>query len=213
MKKQVIAVMIGAVGTLASLAHAADTNDESGHAYIGGSIGNAHQQLSINSVKTVQKHRAFNLHGGYQLDQNWGVEAGVVSFGKAEFLKSNDGSLTMDNTAVYAAATARMPLSADFAVFAKGGASVTRHNTTVLGISEPVAEVAEGQPQPAKETSITKEKSTRLSPMVGVGASYNLTKNVALLAEYDYFGKASYKKHFGGKVRADMMSVGVRVSF
>ena len=55
-----------------------------------------------------------------------------------------------------------------------------------------------------------KEKDT--SVMAGIGASFALNKQVSLVAEYEHFGKIA-KSDDGESLKADLVSVGVRVQF
>jgi OOP family OmpA-OmpF porin len=55
------------------------------------------------------------------------------------------------------------------------------------------------------------ESHNRASPLVGIGASYALNEKVALMAEYENFGKVD--KRAGEEVKAQMVSVGVRMKF
>jgi len=209
MKKYIIAVLIGAAGTAAVAAPIAEQSD---HMYVGGSIGRAKQQFNMNGASLHDKRNAFGLNAGYQFNKNYGVEGGVVRFGEANLAKDANNALTLKSTALYLAGTATMPMGENFAVFAKAGVAANRRTVAMKEFA-----VASDAPaaDAAKDTShvLWKDSGTRISPMVGLGASYMVAPSVALVAEYNHFAKASLRKAEGGKVKADMYAMGVRVSF
>jgi OOP family OmpA-OmpF porin len=187
-------------------AHAAQPEQESPF-YAGGAIGRSSFSLSSsNSVpapwggeKSGKAGTAYKLYGGYRLTPNFGVEAGYARLGRvsqwtpgygygygygASTLQSGSGQ------AFYAAATARLPLGDAFALNGRLGVAYGRISGRDNGVP-----------------GYQRFSGSSTGVMAGFGAEYRVTKNLAITADYDYFGKLS-KQAKGG-----MLTVGVKASF
>jgi OOP family OmpA-OmpF porin len=191
MKKQLLGTLLGAALTLPLVAQAEG-------AYIGANVGRTQQKLSADNAGSVKENATgFKLYGGYEFAKNFGAEVGYVHFGKGEWSVNNgvnSASLSAKPTAFYLAATATLPLNEQFSLFAKAG--VARNSTKVNGTLN------------GASASDTVE---RTGAMFGLGAAYNVTKNVAMVVEYENFGKAVDEG--GVNLKADIVSVGVRYKF
>jgi len=55
------------------------------------------------------------------------------------------------------------------------------------------------------------EKKNRTTALLGIGAAYNVTKEVAIVAEYEDFGKIA--KVDGAHLKANLLSIGLRYKF
>jgi OOP family OmpA-OmpF porin len=191
MKKQVLVTLLGAALALPLAAQA-----EGG--YIGANIGRAEQKWSVDDAGSMKdEDTSFKLYGGVNFTKNFGVEVGYVYFG--EFSASgtdglNSASISSKPTSLYLAATGTLPLNDQFSLFAKAGVSAnsTKLRATLNGFS----------------VSGTEDDT---SAMFGIGAAYNFTKNVALVAEYENFGKVF--KEDGLNLKADLISIGLRYKF
>jgi len=122
----------------------------------------------------------FKLFGGYKLTENFGVEGGYdylgqytatpvsgASVGKA-IIKTNSWNLFGVGT---------LPLPKDFSVFAKLGAS---SNYSKMNFS------SNGGAFNANDAGTNRKTSFAF----GVGAGYNILKNLTVRVEYEDFGKA-----------------------
>ncbi|WP_198082651.1 outer membrane beta-barrel protein [Variovorax sp. E3] len=190
------------LGTASMGTYAAGPQQDTGF-YAGGSVGRSSYSLSSsNSVptpwggqKSSKAGTAYKLYGGYRLTENFGVEVGYARLGRvSQWTYTGAGYSTLQSgsgQAFYAAATARMPLGDVFALNGRLGVSRGRisggDNTWVSGDRR------------------FSGSSTGL--MAGFGAEYRVTQNLAITADYDYFGKLS-KQAKGG-----MLSVGLKASF
>jgi OOP family OmpA-OmpF porin len=183
MKKVILAVL------LASSAASAMAQN----AYVGASVGRGEQKADIGPLSFKDKGTAFKVFGGYQFTQHVGFEAGYVKFGEAE-VSGNGASLSAEPKSFYTAGTLTLPINEQLSAFAKVGAASTRTTVTasIKGQSESV-------------------KNTETTAMFGVGVGYAFTPAVSVIAEYENFGKIA--KDDGGTLKADLLTIGVRVKF
>jgi OOP family OmpA-OmpF porin len=188
------------LGTTAIGAHAAAPNADTGP-YVGGAIGRSSYSLSSSNrvpvpwggEKSSKTGTAYKLYGGYRLTENFGVEAGYARLGRVSQWSSGGAYSRLQSgtgQVFYAAATARLPLGDSFAI--NGRLGVSRGRVSGDNNWVPVNQRISGS-------------STGV--MAGFGAEYRVTQNLAITADYDYFGKLS--KQAGG----GMLTVGLKASF
>ena len=183
-----------AVTSVFSIAHAAKSDDATG-LYVGGGLGGSAFSAGATSspkISTDETGRALKVYGGYQLHENFGVEAGYVRLGRLED-KFNVGGTTVKQSvtgrSLYVAGTGRLLLSESFALTGKAGISFGKTSgTNVLASADSLI-------------------GSKRSLMVSVGADYRLNRNVALTVDYERYGKLS------NRVKADALLVGARFSF
>ncbi|KQQ32997.1 hypothetical protein ASF61_13010 [Duganella sp. Leaf126] len=163
--------------------------------YIGGNVGRAEQKLSIEGDSIKDHDTGFKLYGGYNFNQNFGLEAGYVDLGKME-RSGGVARVRFEPTSVYFAATGTLPLDPQFALFAKAGVARTevKANFAVGNLSED-------------------DKASRSTAYLSVGAAYAVNTNFSVVAEYEYFGKVAKIEDSNGNLKANMVSVGVRYKF
>lgn len=121
------------------------------------------------------------------------MEAGYARLGRVSQWTSAYGVSTLQSgsgQAFYAAATARLPLSEFFAVNGRLGIAHGRISGGDNGV-------------PGNR----RFSGGANGVMAGFGAEYRVTQNLAITADYDYFGKLS-KQAKGG-----MLTVGLKASF
>lgn len=192
------------LGTAVMGAHAAGPEPDTAF-YAGGAAGRSSFSLSsANSVpvpwggeKASKAGTALKLYGGYRLTPNFGLEAGYARLGRVSQWTSAYGVSTLQSgsgQAVYAAATARLPLGDAFAVNGRLGVAYGRISGGMSG---------GGNWAPGNQRF--SGGSTGL--MAGFGAEYRVTQNLAITADYDYFGTLSKQ------VKGGMLTVGVKASF
>lgn len=164
-----------------------------GNAYVGGSVGRAEQKVTIEGMSMTGNDTAAKLVGGFQVTPAVGVEAGYAYLGEAKV--SADGDyIGAEPKSVYLAVTGTLPLSPVASAFVKLGAARTKTTVSASYMG-------------AFEASRHIENSV----IAGIGASYAISKQVALVAEYEHFGKIV--KDESGNLKADLLSVGVRFNF
>lgn len=165
--------------------------------YIGGSVGqsnfdddNAIPDL-ITSGTVDGKDTGFKIFGGYQFNQNFGLELAWVDLGKAGYSGTFGGipvsGGTVKTSGLNMSAVGTLPLGSGFALFAKAG---------LFAWEAEANDVTGGLPFSGTEDG------TDLS--YGVGASYDFTKNFAIRAEWERF------KAVGD---IDLLSIGVVYKF
>lgn len=167
MKKTIFAVIAGVLAMSAAQAQTAAT-DTAPHAYVG--IGTGMVKDSI----TNDRKRTTKIFGGYDFDQNWGVEAGYSWLGKTGFyvpLGNNDFAYThVKSSSFYAAAKYTIPLSERSSVYGKLGLAHTeqKYSSQAPGWN-------------------FKESDNGL--YAAAGAQFKLTEKVSLYAEIERNGK------------------------
>jgi len=140
----------------------------------------------------------FKLYGGYNFNQNFGLEGGYADLGKAK-LTFVDGADTTNfkvkGHSFYFAATGTLPLNEQFSLFAKAGLSFNRVKID------------------ATENGVfaASKSYNRTSPLIGVGASYKFSKEWSVVAEYENYGKTF--KEDGDHIKTSGFSIGARYSF
>ncbi|MES2025295.1 MAG: porin [Pseudomonadota bacterium] len=193
MKKQLLLAVLGTALVSPLAAHAEG-------AYVGVNVGRAEQKVSIAEGSVKDHTTGYKLYGGYGFNQNFGVEGGYVDFGKGSISATDAGSgvtstVSSKPRSFYLAATGTLPLNEQFSLFAKLGVSFNRtkiHFEDTTGDSE-------------------NSSKNRTSALIGIGATYNFSKNLALVAEYEDFGKVL--KEDGVDLKANLLSIGLRYKF
>jgi OOP family OmpA-OmpF porin len=172
MKKLLLALI--ATSAVAGVAQAQTTTP---HAYVGIGAATADNK-TIDEYKTGAK-----IYGGYEFDQNWGVEAGYTNFDKEDIAGGN-----VKGSGTYVAGKYSVPLGERFTGYGKLGVS---YNERKLSSS-----------------TLGQVNSYDTGLYGGVGVEYKLNQNLALNAEYERYGK---DKAFGAK--ADVYTVGLKYGF
>jgi OOP family OmpA-OmpF porin len=190
MKKQLLVALVGVALAVPFAAQAEG-------AYVGVNVGRAKQKVTFDGESASESKTGYKLYGGYGFTKNFGMEAGYVNFGKFEESFDdgvNSGSASYKPTSLYVAGTASLPLNDQFSLFAKLGMTANRAkvSATLNGVSESQTE-------------------TNTTALIGVGAAYNISRELSLVAEYENFGNVV--KGDSGHVKADMFSVGLRYKF
>ncbi|MES2295542.1 MAG: outer membrane beta-barrel protein [Pseudomonadota bacterium] len=134
---------------------------------------------------------SLKLYGGIDLTERYAIEAGYGAFGTLIVSNPAAGSKEEARTSptlMYVAGKATLPVGASFTVFGKLG----------LAANRVTFENRNGAPAPST--------SAFVRPMYGFGADYQLTKHVAAVLEYDYYGaSANFKQQ--------KLELGVKFSF
>ncbi len=188
MKKTILAALIAA-GLLSSAAAQAEGT------YV--SVGVGRSDYSDLDEGRSHKKTAMSLAFGQSLGNNLGYELGYVNFGSIRYADEYFGAETSAKArvqSVYAAAVGTLPISDAFSLFAKAGVSVNRFERTEAALDG--------------VSFYEKISETKTGPMVGLGAAYNFTKEIAATVEYRYFHKV-----VGNDVKASALTAGIRYSF
>lgn len=136
------------------------------------------------------RDNAISLAYGFAVDKNFDVELGYINFGKTR--QTGPGySFSAQRQAIYLSGVGSMPVTDVFSVSAKLGLAVNRYEDEWLSVF-----------------SNESEKVTKVRPMFGLGASYQFTKEVAGVLEYQQFGKIS-----SGEIKTSALTLGVKYGF
>lgn len=191
MKQQFIAALIGAAIAFPVAAQAEGF-------FVGGNVGRSEQKLSIDGMGSIKDTgTGFKLNGGYKFNANYGMEVAYVKLGKAEVRAQGYFAYSEPQT-VFVAATGTLPLNNEFSLFGKVGIA-QNHVKATTGYNG------------LRYSSSSSGTENRTTAVFGIGAGYQLNKNVSFVAEYENFGKIA--KDEPVSLKADMLSVGVRYSF
>jgi hypothetical protein len=181
MKKLIVALIAGAAAM--SAAQAQTTTP--GHAYVGVGVASADHEDSRGFEGDGYKASG-KLFGGYDFNQNWGVEAGYTDFRKSD-VNGIAGRGETKGYGYYVAAKAMAPINEKFGVYGKLGLQNSQRELRTVAYT-------------------AKDHATDAYGAVGV--EYKLNQQVGLTAEYERYGKS---KDFGAS--ANVVTVGARYSF
>jgi OOP family OmpA-OmpF porin len=190
MKKLIFAVLAAATAM-----SAAQAQQVTPRAYVGAGVATADRQDKIPGATDVNGgsyKSSGKLYGGYDFNQTWGVEAGYTDFRKSQQSYTSNGvpgQAETDGESTYVAAKATAPINERTSLYGKVGVG---HNKRTLTATTPGLD--------------RNESKTEL--YAGVGVQYNLNQQVALIAEYERYGK---KKDFGPE--PDVFTVGAKYTF
>ena len=154
------------------------------------------------STSTDDQSNQWRLQGGYRFNPNFAVEAGYIDLGKAKYKADYAGGSAKGELkagGIDVAALGILPVTENFSVFGKAGVIGTRVKSK-LSASGPAA-AASGS-----------DTTHEILPLVGVGATYKVSQNLDLRADFDHvsgIGKSSKT----GKMSSNMISLGVAYNF
>lgn len=165
MNKMIFAVLAGGLVMGAAQAQTTSFADTAPHAYVGIGTGMVKDSISNDRKRTTK------IFGGYDFDQNWGVEAGYAWLGSTGIhLPGNGDYVHLKSSSFYAAAKYTIPLSERSSVYGK------------LGLAHRELKYASQAPG-----WNLKESDNAL--YAAAGAQVRLTEKVSLYAEVERYGK------------------------
>ncbi len=178
-------------------------------AYVGFNAGRTQQKLKIDQdidndhFSLKGSATGYKLYGGYEFNQYFGVQGGYIDMGKAKNpytynVNFFQGNMSSKVQSLYIAATASFPLNNQFSLFGK------------LGIASNQVKITDSWNGAGGSGSVS-ESQTRTAPLIGIGAAYKFNKNMAVVVEYEDFGKVG--KWEDTQLKANMFSVGLRYHF
>ncbi|MDM5178079.1 outer membrane beta-barrel protein [Massilia sp. DJPM01] len=179
--KNTLAIAMLAAAAAPMAAHAEST-------YVGAGVGAAEQVLSIKTGTYKDTAAGVKLFTGFNFDKHFGVEAGFTHFGKAETGGKLSGSRARS---FYAAGTVTLPLGEKWALTGKLGIAKNRTMQLVVGDGD--------------------DKQKKTDALLGVGATFAVTKTIAAFVEYENYGTVA--KGNNGSLKATVLSTGMRFSF
>lgn len=163
--------------------------------YVGVGIASADHNFKLSGATKTDSDgfkASGKIFGGFEIDQTFGVEAGYTHFRHAEhsFNTGNvAGRATSRGESYYVAGKATAPINEQVSVFGKLGAAYNKRE-----LSSTVAAY--------------NLDDSKTQVYAAVGVQFKLNQKVALIAEYERYGKS---KDFG--VKPDVITVGAKYSF
>lgn len=162
MKKYLLATLLGAALILPVAAQAEGS-------YLKLGVGESKYDRGI----AEKNELATSLAYGFAFDKSVGVELGYINFGTLKEL-GDLSSTSIQREAFYLAGVGYLPMTNSLSFFGKVGLAVNRSEENFSAF------LVQGG-----------ESTTKTKPMAGVGVSYSVTKKIAGVAEYQYFGKTN----------------------
>jgi OOP family OmpA-OmpF porin len=148
--------------------------------YIGGGLGTPDYKSSINGVTGSGSGVGGNLYGGYELSPNFAIEGGLFDLGHID-----DATGNVNLRGVYVDALGRYEFAPKWSLLGSVGLAHGRFSTTGGNDSSPALKL-------------------------GAASQYDLTKQVALRAEYDHY---RFSDAFDSKPTVGEFTFGVKVGF
>ena len=172
--------LMTAAGAAALLAAATLGSARAEGLYIGGNLGTPNYRSPVNGITGSGSGLGLKLYGGYSLTPNFAVEAGVFDLGHID-----DASGKVNVRGIFADAVGTFEVAPKWSLLARGG-------------------VAEGR--------FTSSNGNDTSPALelGAGVQYDLSKQVALRAEYEHY---HFTNAFDAKANVGEVSVGLKFGF
>lgn len=161
----------------------------------------------VTSLTTISTgSSAWKMFGGYQFDENFGVEASYARLGKFNGTSTvtapaaGTGSGKWEADAFSVAAIGTLPIHENrVAAFGKLGLAYTRLSVSATATGGGTA-------------AAFSPSNDRINPMLGVGIRFDLTKKVGLRAEFEHYNNVGE----GGKTgqsSVEMLSIGMQYRF
>jgi OOP family OmpA-OmpF porin len=152
--------------------------------YAGARVGNTEMKADATAGAGMSDNgTSMAVFAGTAITSYFGAEVGYVNFGT--YFKGTPSEAKM--TALYFAGTATYPINPQVNVFAKAGFSQNKANSNQVGTF------------------------SNTGFLMGVGAEYNFTNKIGVVAEYENFG--NIYSQTDGTVKAQTVSVGMRYKF
>ncbi len=159
-----LSTMVGAIALISTSSFAAVGVDHG--VYFGGGLGIGKVNESVQGAIKNKRHGfGFNAYAGYQFNKNFALEGDYLNLPNEDFGNSIRGR---ENYALGVAAKGILPFNNGLDIYGKVGIASVHHEFR----SPNVALTGTGS-------------FHRAAMLVGAGADYNLTQNVALTAEFD----------------------------
>jgi OOP family OmpA-OmpF porin len=186
---------------LPSIAMAQSADAASGW-YLGGSAGSSTLKLNTGNIVANGQHdtrdTGYKLMGGYKFSNNWATELQYFDLGRYSYTEGRD-RLTIGMKGLSVSGVGMWPVNEQVTLLGK------------LGLAQHVSDARLSY----NGTELLTEKTTRTTPLLGVGAEFHINKALRVRAEYEHFGspKVLTAGNQNLKMRTDLLSVGLLYQF
>jgi OOP family OmpA-OmpF porin len=136
---------------------------------------------------------AYKAQVGYQFNQYFAVEGGYINFGKAQYRGTITGGIVkadIEASGFNIDAVGILPINESFSLFGK------------LGVIDAKVELV----------GTSSVSATKWKPTYGVGATYNVNKQLGIRVEYEQFSKLG-DSNKTGESDVNVISAGVAYKF
>ncbi|MBU2710991.1 outer membrane beta-barrel protein [Zooshikella harenae] len=182
MKKQILVLCITTLMSGVTLA-------QGNGFYLGGNVGQTDFDECADGFSCDEKDTGWKLYGGYQLNQNIGIEAGYYNFGETTG-KNRFGKYSVEAEGLGVALTGTLPLNNQFSLTSKIGAMRWEADGHYRG-----------------RFTYANDDETGTDLFYGVGAKFALAPNLDIVAEWERIDDVSDVDH------VDFVSAGVQLKF
>jgi len=163
MKKTLVALTVAALVSTPALA-------SEGQAYIYGDYGSA----TFKDAGLFPSPGMFDLGAGYQFHPNIAGELGYTILGDSKVDLGGGDTITVKVTSLHAAIVGIAPINNELSLFGKLGFASNKADLSATGA-----------------VTITKPSHSKTDTYFGLGARYNLDKQVSMHVQYQSVGKLS----------------------
>lgn len=189
MKKTILTMAMSASLLSISSAHAfLDSVDLNG-VYLGGGLGKATADCTLNTSLECDD-AAWKVFGGYKVNDMFAVEAGYYNLGEHEYKATQNNTAidaTTETSGFGVAGVMNYQVADQIDVFGKAGVmSWTADTKKEVGAAK-----------------MGEEEASGTDLLLGAGANYHLNENLGIRGEYEYVG---------GDLKASMYTVGATYS-
>lgn len=191
MKKILVAALLSTVVTAPLAA------DSGG--YVGVTVGRSKTDNPYPTTRTTKDNETVGgIFAGYQYDKNWGAEVFYANVGKLDGTCASTAcsTFTTKGDAVGINLVGTVPISDAFSLYAKIGVASTKTDTQIAS---------------AVPSTFTGDRRSAVTG--GVGAQYNINKNVGIRAGWDGYEQATHRNGLEYKPRPSVWSMGAVFKF
>lgn len=159
--------------------------------YIKASIGRSHY-INLGDHADNENPSGGSISLGYNANKNWDAEIGYTHFGEVKSIGISPQKSLKTQT-IYATGIGKLSITEAFSLFGKAGLAF---NYSTL----------------SKEGSSIEFSKTITELLVGVGLSYQLTKELTAIIDYTYYGNGKVADDLPN-FTLDQVSLGLKYNF
>ena len=154
------------MGLVLAAAAATAQAAEAGRGYLSFYIGETEVDVDINNISVEGDDTAFRIGGGYRLNENFAIEGYYIDNGEAEDTVFGFAEISVESTAFQVQGVGFLPVSPTVELYGKAGIGIWDSEFTWEGVGD--------------------EDDDGIDLVFGLGASFKLSKDIDLRAEYEF---------------------------
>jgi OOP family OmpA-OmpF porin len=182
---------------VAALALAATASVQAADWYVGGSLGRSDYKVDTTGATSSDKtDTGYKLFVGARLSPNFAVEGGYADLGKATASDATSSAKLKLSALPYVDAVGFLPLSPQWDLLGRFG--LTSSKLKVSGTNGGVS---------------ASDSDRSIQAHFGFGAQYNISKTMAVRAEWERFRGKYDKNGVSDSGNVDLLSVGIAIGF